>query len=308
MYTSIEASTEFNNLCVVPKTGLFFIANENTKIQTYYIPTLGPAPKWASFLDSLTEELEESNSETVYDDYKFVTKQELESLGLEHLVGTNLLRAYMHGYFMDVRLYKKAKSVVNPFEFDEYRKKKIRETIEKDRVNRVQVNKLPKVNKDLALKLMNGALSNKKKTASNLLQDNRFKQLFENPDFEVDRNADEYRLLNPVLSRLDQAKKNEMKKLITQEFEPVEELEGKNSSDESSEQESDEQSSDDEHTWTKEVKEQHRIIEREHRQKERLIEENETKQPKMFELRQGEEFKGVHSLKRRVNRFEFIFI
>jgi hypothetical protein len=98
LYTSIEASTEFNNLCVVPKTGLFFIANENTKIKTYYIPTLGPAPRWASFLDSLTEELEESNAENIYDDYKFVTKEELEKLGLDHLIGTNLLRAYMHGY------------------------------------------------------------------------------------------------------------------------------------------------------------------------------------------------------------------
>ena len=28
-------------------------------------------------------------------------------VGLSHLVGTNLLRAYMHGYFMDVRLYHK---------------------------------------------------------------------------------------------------------------------------------------------------------------------------------------------------------
>lgn len=57
----------------------------------------GPAPKWCAFLDNLTEELESSASQTVYDDYKFITKQELESLGLDHLLGTNLLRAYMHG-------------------------------------------------------------------------------------------------------------------------------------------------------------------------------------------------------------------
>lgn len=130
----------------------------------------------------------------------------------------------MHGYFMDVRLYKKAKSVVNPFEFEEYRKKKIRETIENQRTNRVQVNKLPKVNKDLALKLMDDQMNKKKKEdAANLLNDSRFKALFENPDFQVDKNADEYRLLNPVLSRLDKTKKKELKKkLISQEFEPVE--------------------------------------------------------------------------------------
>ena len=43
----------------------------------------------------------------VYDDYKFVTSKELESLGLSNLVGSNLLRAYMHGYFIDMRLYSK---------------------------------------------------------------------------------------------------------------------------------------------------------------------------------------------------------
>jgi hypothetical protein len=48
---------------------------------------LGPAPRWCSFLDSLTEELEEKHMETVYDDYKFVTRKELEDLGLDHLMG-----------------------------------------------------------------------------------------------------------------------------------------------------------------------------------------------------------------------------
>ncbi|XP_017782995.1 PREDICTED: nucleolar protein 10 [Nicrophorus vespilloides] len=309
LFTSIEASTEFNNLCVVPNSGLMFLANENTKMQTYYIPSLGPAPRWASFLDSLTEELEENNSEVVYDDYKFVTKTELEGLGLEHLIGTNLLRGYMHGYFMDVRLYKKAKSVANPFEFDEYRKRKIRETIDKNRTNRVQLQKLPKVNKDLALKLMDEKNSNKKKgkSAAELLADDRFKDLFANPDFEVDRNADEYRLLNPVLTRLNTSKKEELKKkLLANDFEQVdEELEGKNSSDESSYDEN-EDSSDDDMAWTKQVKKQHKLITREHRAKDKAEEEEaeaaEEKQPQMFELRQGEEYKGIQSLKRKTNK------
>lgn len=43
----------------------------------------------------------------VYDDYKFVTRAELEDMNLGQLIGSSLLRAYMHGFFMDVRLYKK---------------------------------------------------------------------------------------------------------------------------------------------------------------------------------------------------------
>ena len=51
-------------------------------LQAYYIPTLGPAPKFAPFLDGLTEELEEDTAAAVYDDYKFVTQEELEKLGI----------------------------------------------------------------------------------------------------------------------------------------------------------------------------------------------------------------------------------
>lgn len=45
----------------------------------------------------------------------------------------------MHGFFVDIRLYRKAKSVAEPFAFDEYKRKKIREKIEGDRENRVKL-------------------------------------------------------------------------------------------------------------------------------------------------------------------------
>lgn len=58
-------------------TGLLMIANEGVRVQSYYVPQLGPAPKWCPFLDNLTEEMEEKTTETIYDDYKFVTRKEL---------------------------------------------------------------------------------------------------------------------------------------------------------------------------------------------------------------------------------------
>ena len=36
--------------------------------------------------------------EHIYDDYQFVTQKELEELGMDNLIGTNLLKGYMHGY------------------------------------------------------------------------------------------------------------------------------------------------------------------------------------------------------------------
>ena len=34
------------------------------------MPALGPAPRWCSFLEGLTEELEESAQPALYDDYR----------------------------------------------------------------------------------------------------------------------------------------------------------------------------------------------------------------------------------------------
>lgn len=203
-FTAIQAEPDLNMLAAYPNSGMMFVANEAEKILTYYIPAIGPAPKWCSFLDRITEELEESNENTIYDDYKFVTEQELQEIGLVDLIGTSLLRAHMHGYFIDMRLYRKARDASQPFAYEEYRKKKIREKIEAQRVDRVQVpDKLPKVNRQLAERLMyeeEQKQKSNKKYKPNPLKDDRFSAMFTNPDFEIDETSEEFRLLNPVLS------------------------------------------------------------------------------------------------------------
>lgn len=40
-------------------------------VQGYFIPSLGPAPRWCSHLEALTEEMEEA-APSVYDDYRWV--------------------------------------------------------------------------------------------------------------------------------------------------------------------------------------------------------------------------------------------
>ncbi|KAK3596946.1 hypothetical protein CHS0354_002513 [Potamilus streckersoni] len=291
-FTAVEPGTNLNDLCMIPGSGMVFMANEAPKVLTYYIPALGTAPKWCSFLDNLTEELEETELPTVYDDYKFVTRTELDELGLTHLIGSSLLRAYMHGFFIDIRLYHKAKALAEPFAYEDYRKKKIREKIEEERANRVSVKKLPKVNRELAQKLieveeeqeMEPAAKNKKKVAAtNLLKDDRFSAMFQNPDFQIDSESVEYRLLNPVVSKLDKAKKKKLAKEESQ-FEEVEE----------DEEGSDASSSDDEHTWTSELKQQHKQLKRELRQKRKQVEEKNASRPRFFEVKEGQEIKSLH--------------
>ena len=69
--------------------------------------------------------MEESKSTTLYEDYKFLTPIDLEKLQASHLVGTPALKAYMHGYFMELKAYQKLLAAVNPFAYEKYRQEEI---------------------------------------------------------------------------------------------------------------------------------------------------------------------------------------
>jgi ribosome biogenesis protein ENP2 len=119
---------------------LIYVPLEQEKIGTYFIPELGHAPKWCAFLENMTEELEESKSTNVYDDYKFLTTADLDKLNASHLIGTSTLKAYMHGYFIEVKSYQKLLSLADPFAFEKYRQEQIATRMSQQR-QRIQVNK-----------------------------------------------------------------------------------------------------------------------------------------------------------------------
>uniref|UniRef100_A0A8C5X604 Nucleolar protein 10 n=1 Tax=Malurus cyaneus samueli TaxID=2593467 RepID=A0A8C5X604_9PASS len=267
IFTSMEPEHDINDVCLYPNSGMLNILMPN-KMQ-------------------------------FYDDYKFVTRKDLENLGLAHLIGSSLLRAYMHGFFMDIRLYHKAKMMANPFAYEEYRREKIRQKIEETRAQRVQLKKLPKVNKELALKLMEEegeeqqiSRKRKQKNLPSLLKDDRFKVMFENPDFQVDEQSEEFRLLNPLVSKISEKRKRKLKileELEAQGQEEEEEPEGKASDAESSE------SSEDEKGWVEEVRKQRKLLRQEEKLKrqERLKEDQQTLlKPQFFEIKEGEEFRS----------------
>ncbi|XP_031732698.1 nucleolar protein 10 [Anarrhichthys ocellatus] len=250
--------------------------------------------------------------------------------GLSHLVGSSLLRAYMHGYFMDIRLYHKVKSMANPFAYEEYRKDKIRQKIEESRTQRVQVKKLPKVNKELALKLMEegddeAELASRKKKGKALpsvLGDDRFKVMFENPDYQVDDQSEEFRLLNPIVSKVGQKRQKKLRLLAQQAAaseqadEDDKEPEGRASSEE--------ESSDDDKSWVEEVREQRRLIWEEGRDRRRqgrkeadrntvllerdqsggeetsnMAEGKKTSRPQYYQIKAGEEFRSFNDVARK---------
>lgn len=198
-----------NDVCTWPHSGLIMIGADSPRVHSFFIPSLGPAPPWCSFLENLTEELEENANPSVYDDYRFITGSDLEKLGLTHLIGTPMLKAYMHGFFIDNRLYKKAAAIAEPFAYEAYKQKRIAQKMEDERRSRIGiVRKLPKVNASTAARIIasrddedDGAAAKKKKKAAkslpNLLEDDRFAAMFENPDFVVDETSKEYKTLHP---------------------------------------------------------------------------------------------------------------
>lgn len=216
---------DLNDVHLIPGTGLILSANEATRCNAWYVPELGVAPKWCSFLDVLTEEADEeaTGGKGTYEDFKFVDQAELERLGLSHLIGTQVLRPYMHGFFMSLALYDKARLISNPTAYEDARERAIKKKLEKmaesriketpkdvaaRRRNEKELEKI-RVNRALAEKINKQTEKQGKKKKSSqeengppgLLGDERFKELFSNPEFEVDETSREFALLNPSTAR-----------------------------------------------------------------------------------------------------------
>ena len=274
-WTSVEPTVDMNSVAWCKDSGMLLTANEGRQQHAFFIPKLGPAPRWCSFLDNLVEEMAEDPNDPsafisqkagdVYDNYKFLTMQQLDSLNLSHLVGTtSLLRPYMHGYFVAQRLYEEAKLIADPFVWEDESSKRIRDKIDAERESRIRGNKklTAKVNKRLAEKVMERAereerrharqalerdtneegekqaavphIVDDNKPSGNLLSDPRFAKLFQDPDFTIDERSREFQSLNPSTKTapLQRSTSNE-RRLTAVEEEALAETPGPDSSSES---------------------------------------------------------------------------
>jgi ribosome biogenesis protein ENP2 len=181
---NVEPEGNINDVYAYTNSGLIFFAGEHKRIQIYYIPALGPAPTWCSFLDNLTDELEEDHQTVIYDDYKFVTAAELQQLGASKMIGSNYLRPYMHGFFMDMRLYNKLKAAADPFAYERYRAERIRALREEQVATRISSKR----------RKPQTANEQKQKLAENhpAKQDPRFAEMLTDPSFAFNKSAPDY--------------------------------------------------------------------------------------------------------------------
>ena len=189
----------------------------------------------------------------------------------------------------------------------------MRKRIEDQRKGRVKLeSKVPKINKDLFMKLtMDGEKIGDKKKAKKgeLLEDNRFGALFTDERFEVDTTEETYRLLNPVVSKLDKDKRKEFDAKYGVR-ESGSEGEGGDSEDDEIMKESEddrEESSDDDQEWTKQLKKEHKNIQSEKAEEKKLKRmrkqeqklknisnlASKTQQHVLEEVKAGSEFQNV---------------
>merc|ERR1712200_15349 len=198
----------------------------------------------------------------------------------------------------------------------------IRSEIEKTREKRVQVtSSLPTVNKDLFVRLnvSEDEIKDKRKAkktskaAQVLLNDERFSSLFTNQEFEVDKESEEFKLLNPVLAKLDKSKGEAMQQKLQNEYDSENDQEEKKSEDE--DMASSGESSDDEQQWTKNVKRAHKDAQQEQitqqeMRRQRKFEEKialmnrkaENKQHNFTELEVGDDLQSMKKAKKKNKR------
>lgn len=134
-------------------------------------------------MDSMVEEMAEDENDPnafnkstgdVYEGYKFLTKDQISALNLDHIVsnGSNLARPYMHGYFISQKLYEEAKLIANPDAYVEARQKSIQQKIAKERESRVRGHKKAQVavNRKLAEKILEREEKAERRRARKLLE------------------------------------------------------------------------------------------------------------------------------------------
>ncbi|KAL4470292.1 hypothetical protein ABPG74_011903 [Tetrahymena malaccensis] len=200
VYTSIEPNSGINRFTIVPNSGLILVAQEEPRIGTYFLPQLDNAPKWCNFLENITEELEETQSTLVYDEFKFLSYEDLETLKATNLLGTPMLKPHLHGYLMHMKLYNKLKTKADVFNFQEYKQKEVAKKLEESNKSRLiaQPQKV-KVNQEILDDLKEKSNKGKKDVDPffTLVEDDRFKNMFTKDEFAVDKNNEAYIRAHP---------------------------------------------------------------------------------------------------------------
>ncbi|KAB1222200.1 Nucleolar protein 10 [Morella rubra] len=165
--TSIEPTAgSINDICAFSGSGLMLLALDCSQIPSYFVPALGPAPKWCSYLENLTAKA--LVDPFAYDSY--IEQRKREKLENERASRITIRR----------KLPKVNRDLAA----------RILETEEAENEKR-----------DADDKEIKKASKKKKGLSSDVLEDERFTAMFSDKNFEIDEESFEYLSYNPMSSK-----------------------------------------------------------------------------------------------------------
>ncbi|KAJ8521956.1 hypothetical protein ON010_g17751 [Phytophthora cinnamomi] len=211
VFTNVETPAEVKDVCVVEgaqgKSGVLLVAGEQERVMELLHPRAGNRSQVVLILGLAHGGARGGGA-----------GHGVRRLPLRHACGDRVLRTGPFGGHAAAQ-----GAVAEPFAYDEWRKKKLKEKVEAKQANRITIQRrLPKVNRATAERILQNEAKRKKNSKgadgdeadagssfSNPLGDERFSRMFTSTDFEVDEESDTYRMLHPNAANTKQQRKKE---------------------------------------------------------------------------------------------------
>lgn len=193
------------------------------RIGTYFIPALGKAPKWCSFIENLTEEMEETNlkNNNIYQEYRFLSEEDLNEINATHMIGTKFLQAAMGGFVMKAKLFDKLKMQAQPFDLEKYREERLKAKIDRELNDRIYIKNSNRretktnLNRQIIERMKERMDKKGKKSKLEegtgddleaLVKDDRFAGLLDKAEFKMKEDEEEFLLRNPLKKGIKKSK------------------------------------------------------------------------------------------------------
>lgn len=157
--------------------------------------------------------MEQTNKTNIFDQFRFLSEEELIKVNGGHLIGSKFVKSYLHGFIIKSKLYEKLRLKAEPFDLQKYKEERLRKRLENELDDKIYVKGEKSVkgmgkgnlNKKY-IDMMKEKAQRKRRDEDDegfegILNDDRFKGLKMDKRFNVDTENEEFRLRHPSLRK-----------------------------------------------------------------------------------------------------------
>ena len=157
-----------------------------------------------------------SKNNNIYQEYRFLSEEDLEQVNATHMIGSKFVQSALGGFIMKAKLYEKLKLQAQPFDLEKYREQRLQQKMDKEIGDRIYIkNSSRRSNKtNLNRKIIERMKETRTKkgrkaqamegTADDLeelVQDDRFKGLLDEAKFKINEQEEDFLLRNPSMRK-----------------------------------------------------------------------------------------------------------